>query len=83
MELWIMWLIACGVLLVLEIFTVSFLLFFPGIAAFLAFIAAILGATIQVQAAIFVIASLVMIIFIRPVVAKIFKTKDVPMNSKN
>ena len=75
------WLIVCGVCLITEIFTVSFLMFFPGIGAFLAFLAALLGAGITVQSVIFVVSSALMIIFIRPLVTKFFKTKDVKMNS--
>lgn len=76
-----LWLIVCGVCLITEIFTVSFLMFFPGVGAFLAFLAALLGASITVQSIIFVVSSALMIIFIRPLVTKFFKTKDVKMNS--
>lgn len=75
------WLLICGFCLVAEIFTVSFLLFFPGVAAFLTFIAAILGANLTIQVLIFVVSSSLMILFIRPLVAKFFKTKDTAMNS--
>ena len=76
-----MWLVICGVCLIIEMFTVSFLMFFPGVGAFLAFIAAILGANVTVQSLVFVISSALMILFIRPLVTKLFKTKDVKMNS--
>ena len=75
------WLILCGICLIVEIFTVSFLMFFPGVGAFFAFIAALLGATVTVQSLIFVLSSALMIIFLRPLVTKLFKTKDVAMNS--
>lgn len=76
-----MWLIICGLCLILEIFTVGFLLFFPGVGAFLAFICALLGANIMIQTIVFVVSSALMILFIRPLVAKLFKTEDVQMNS--
>ena len=76
-----MWLILCGLCLLIEIFTVTFLMFFPGVGAFLAFLVALLGANITVQSIVFVTSSALMIIFIRPLVAKLFKTKDVSMNS--
>ena len=76
-----LWLILCGLCLIIEIFTVSFLMFFPGVGAFLAFIAALLGANVTVQSIVFVLSSAIMIIFIRPLVTKLFKTKDVAMNS--
>lgn len=81
MSLTTMWLILCGLCLVIEMFTVSFLMFFPGVSAFFAFIAALLGANFTVQSSIFVASSALMIIFIRPLVTKLFKTKDVAMNS--
>ena len=81
MSITTMWLILCGLCLIIEIFTVSFLMFFPGVGAFFAFIAALFGATVTVQCIIFALSSALMIIFIRPLVAKLFKTKDVAMNS--
>lgn len=76
-----MWLILSGACLIIEIFTVSFLMFFPGVGAFLAFIAALLGAKELIQIIVFVVSSALMILFIRPIVTKLFKTKDVSMNS--
>jgi len=81
MSLTTMWLILCGLCLIIEIFTVSFLMFFPGVGAFLAFLAALLGANITIQSIIFVASSAIMVIFVRPLVTKLFKTKDVAMNS--
>ena len=81
MSLTTIWLIVCGLCLITEIFTVSFFVFFPGVAAFFSFLAALLGATTTVQCIIFVVSSALMIIFIRPLVTKLFKTTDVAMNS--
>ena len=81
MSLTTMWLILCGLCLIIEIFTVSFLMFFPGVGAFLAFIASLVGANTTVQCIIFVVSSALMIIFVRPLVTKLFKTKDTAMNS--
>lgn len=77
----IMWLILSGVCLILEIFTVSFLLFFPGVGAFLSFVSYLLGASIYFQVVIFVVSSTLMILFVRPLITRFFKTKDTPMNS--
>lgn len=78
---WSIWLILCGIFLLAEIFTVSFLLFWPGIGAFLAFCAELLGFSVPVQIAIFVISTTLMVVFMKPIVKKFFKTKDTPMNS--
>lgn len=83
MELWIIWLIASGIMLILEIFTVSFLLFFPGVAAFIVSIFAILGMPVEFQVIIFVFSTILMIAFIRPIITRLFKTKDVKMNSNS
>ena len=81
MSLTTMWLILCGLCLIIEIFTVGFLMFFPGVGAFLAFISALLGANTTIQCIVFITSSALMIIFIRPLVAKLFKTHDIAMNS--
>lgn len=78
---WIIWLILCGAFLIAEIFTVSFLMFWPGIGAFLAFIASILGFSVPIQIGIFAISTILMLIFMKPLVKKLFKTKNIPMNN--
>ncbi len=83
MPLWGIWLIASAIMFLLEIFTISFLLFFPALGAFLAFLCAIFGASMQVQVIVFVVSSLLLIAFIRPIVTKFFKTKNVAMNSSS
>lgn len=74
--MWILWLVLCGVFLIAEIFTVSFLLFWPGIGAFLAFITSLFTDEFVIQLAVFVISSILMIIFTKPLIKKIFKNKD-------
>lgn len=83
LPMWAIWLILCGIFLLVEIFTISFLMFWPGIGAFLAFLTAIIGASFPVQLGVFAISSTLMIIFMKPLVNKLFKTKDVPMNNKS
>lgn len=76
LPLWAIWLILCGIFLLIEIFNISFLLIWPGIGSFFAFIASILGASIEIQIAVFAITTTIMIIFMKPLVKKIFKNKD-------
>lgn len=83
LPIWAIWLILCGIFLLVEIFTISFLMFWPGIGAFLAFLVAVIGATFPVQLGVFAVSSTLMIIFMKPLVQKLFKTKDVPMNNKS
>ena len=77
------WLLLCALCLVMEMFTVSFLLFFPGVGAFLAFLVSLVSDSGALQISIFVISSTLMIIFIRPIIAKLFKSKTVATNSSS
>ena len=81
LPIWAIWLILCGIFLLIEIFTVSFLMFWPGIGAFFAFIVNILGFSFPVQLGVFAISTALMKIFMKPLVKKFFKTKDVPINN--
>ena len=76
LPLWAVWLILCGVFLLIEIFNISFLLIWPGIGAFLAFITSLLTDSVEIQITVFVISTTLMIIFMKPLVKKIFKNKD-------
>ena len=81
LPIWAIWLILCGIFLLIEIFNFSFLLIWPGIGSFLAFIANILGASIELQIAVFAISTTLMILFMKPLVQKLFKSKDTKMNN--
>lgn len=74
--MWLVWLILCGVFLIIEIFTISFLFLWPGIGAFLAFVTSLITPNQGIQVAVFVISSILMIIFTKPLVKKLFKNKD-------
>lgn len=76
LPLWAIWLILCGTFLLIEIFNISFLLIWPGIGSFFAFIASVLGAPIEIQIAVFAISTTIMIIFMKPLTKKLFKNKD-------
>lgn len=73
---WAIWLILCGIFLLIEIFNFSFLLIWPGIGSFFAFISSILGASIEIQIAVFTITTTLMIIFMKPLVKNFFRNKD-------
>ena len=77
LPMWVLWLIASGVFFLGEIFTVSFLLFWPGVGAFLAFLTSlILPENLVAQVLVFVVSTVVMIVFTKPLVKKFFKSKD-------
>ncbi|MCX8074029.1 MAG: NfeD family protein [Clostridia bacterium] len=83
LPIWAIWLILCGIFFIIEIATISFLFLWPGIGAFIAFIICIFGFDLKVQISVFAFISVILIIFTKPLVKKIFKMKDVPMNNKS
>ena len=83
MSLTAIWLLLCALCLILEMFTISFLLFFPGVGAFLAFLTSLVTDTFGIQLFVFIISSTLMIIFIRPIIAKLFKSKTIATNSNS
>ena len=78
--MWQIWLIACGVFFVIEIFTVGFLIFWLGVAALLAMLISFFTNSIILQTSVFVIASALLIFATRPLVNKIQKKDATPTN---
>jgi membrane protein implicated in regulation of membrane protease activity len=74
--MWLFWLILCGIFLIIEIFTTSFLMFWPGIGAFLAFLVSLITDSQAIQISVFSISSILLIIFMKPLVKKFFKSND-------
>ena len=74
--MWLIWLILSGVFLIGEIFTISFLLFWFGIGAFLALLVSLITDNILIQIAVFTISSSLMVLFMKPVAKKIFKENN-------
>lgn len=82
--MWLIWLILCGIFLIIEIFTTTFLMFWPGIGAFFAFLTSLITDNQIIQIAVFTITSILMIIFMKPLVKKLFKNNnDTAMNSNS
>ena len=79
---WAFWLVIAGILFVVEICTVSFFAFWPGIGALAASVCSLFTDNIVIQSAVFVVVSTIMILFMKPLARKLFKTKDVKMNNK-
>ena len=77
LPMWAIWLIASGIFFLGEIFTISFLLFWPGVGAFLAFLTSlIVPENLVAQILVFVVSTIIMILFTKPLVNKIFKNKE-------
>ena len=81
--MWLIWLILCGIFLVIEIFTTSFLMFWPGIGAFFAFLTSLITDNQLIQIGVFTVTSILMIIFMKPLVKKFFKDNDATAMNSN
>lgn len=73
--MWQIWLIAAGVFLILEIFTMGFLVFWLSIGCLLAMLVSFVTDSIIVQTAVFVLSSGLLIFATKPLVKK-FAEKD-------
>ena len=73
--MWQIWLIAAGVFLILEIFTMGFLVFWLSIGCLLAALISLITDSIIIQTAVFVISSGLLIFATKPLVKK-FAEKD-------
>ena len=73
--MWQVWLIAAGVFLILEMFTMGFLVFWLGIGCLLAALISLITDSILIQTSIFVLSSGLLIFATKPLVKK-FAEKD-------
>lgn len=71
--MWSFWLVFSGIFFILEIFTTGFLIFWLGIAALCSMVASFFISNLLIQTVIFVIISILLIIFTRPLINKLLK----------
>lgn len=81
--MWLAWLILCGIFLIIEIFTATFLMFWPGIGAFFAFLTSLVTDNQLIQIGVFTVTSILLIIFMKPIVKKFFKSNDDTVMNSN
>ena len=74
--MWIFWLIAAGIFFIAEIATVGFLIFWLGIGAVLAMIVSFFTTNLVIQTITFVLSSIILIIFTKPILSKYINTKS-------
>ena len=74
--MWYIWLIIAGIFLILEIITVGFLVFWLAIGALFAMVVSLFTSNIVIQTAVFVISSIALIFFTKPLVKKITKSDE-------
>lgn len=70
--IWAIWLILAAVCFVIEILSISFFMFWPGVGATLAAFTALLGFSFPVQITVFAISTTIMLIFMKPLMKKFF-----------
>ena len=73
--MWQIWLIASGVFIIIEIFTVGFLFFWLAIASLISMLVSFITESIIIQTAVFVISSAILIFATKPLMDK-FAKKD-------
>lgn len=78
--MWQIWLIAAGVFLIIEIFTIGFFVFWLSIGSLLAMLVSFFTSNIVIQFAVFVISSTILIFATKPLVNKIHKKDTTPTN---
>lgn len=74
--MWPIWLIISGIFFVAEIITTGFLVFWFGVGALFAMIVSIFCDSLFIQALVFVIVSVIFMIFTRPLVNKMISIKE-------
>ena len=74
--MWSFWLITAGVFFFIELSTSGFLVFWLGLAAIISMIVSFFTASIGIQTAVFVGASILLIISTRPLLNKLLKSKE-------
>lgn len=74
--MWPIWLIVSGIFFVLEIITTGFLVFWFGVGALFAMIVSLFSESLFIQSLVFVIVSVILIIFTRPLVNKMISIRE-------
>ena len=78
--MWQIWLIAAGIFLIIEIFTVGFFVFWFSIGSLIAMIVSFFTSNVIIQASVFIISSCILIIATKPLCNKVTKKDAVPTN---
>ncbi len=80
--MWVFWLIAAGIFFIIEMATIGFLVFWLGIGALLAMLTSFITDSILIQSIVFVVSSVLLLIFTKPLVNKFIKIpKEVKTNA--
>lgn len=74
--MWSFWLITAGIFFIIELATTGFLVFWLGLSALISMVVSFFTTNISIQAAVFVITSILLIVLTRPLLNKFLKVKD-------
>lgn len=80
--MWLVWLLIAAVLFVGEIITAGFLLMWFAIAAVIAMLVSFITTNIFIQTLVFLIVSIILLLFTKPLLSKYTKGDNTIMNSK-
>lgn len=79
--IWYIWLILAGIFLIIEIFTLGFLVFWLSVGALLTMFVSFFTQNIIIQMSVFVVSSTILIFATKPFVKKFAKTKTIKTNA--
>lgn len=78
--MWQIWLIAAGVFLIIEIFTIGFFVFWLSIGSLLAMLVSFVTSNLVIQCAVFIVSSTILIFATKPLVNRFQKKDTIPTN---
>lgn len=78
--MWQIWLIAAGVFLIIEIFTIGFFVFWLSIGSLLAMLVSLVTSNLAIQCTVFIISSTILIFATKPLVNRFQKKDTTPTN---
>lgn len=78
--MWQIWLIAAGIFLIIEIFTVGFFVFWFSIGSLITMIVSFFTSNVIIQASVFIISSCALIFATKPLYNKVTKKDSIPTN---
>ena len=80
LPMWAFWLIIASICFLVEIFTVTFMMFWPGLSAIIVMVLALVNIPTTAQVIIFAVLSIILLIFTKPLTKKLFKSSTVETN---
>ena len=80
MEYWIVWMVLGVILIILEMFTVTFFISLFGVACLVAGVVALITDSYIIQLVFFIVTNILLLIFVRPLFLRYFLKNKTPSN---